>query len=572
VSKRSRRLIRSGVPQPEQVADEPVEAPPVPERTFFFLPDVEPVEVEEAELHELMKLWRHGRATRTLGQVISDGYVTVFSVVLVGAMVISSVINAQHGMTGCNTEACDTGRLLVPTAMVFGSWALGLGLARLFGPILASAAEGSWLMEAPISRRRLLRGRLVPPLLLGFFVPALLTALVAALSGMDWLSVLAWSLAAGTGSLAQVALAASEQTHERTWVLRVLENIWAALAVAILALVVSVAAAWLPASVIAGAGSLRVLVFAVAGVAAAITAWLVVATLRRLELIRRARLMSGGSLVAGMQGAMFALDLGLIRDILVERRAVEKGHVRPTRGRGVGLTALIWRDLQRVVRSPGALVPLALSLVVPYAVDALRMSQLNPLLSGLALVIALVPFLGGLRVLTRTGGLARSMPFKTTQLRTAAMVVPAGLALLWAAAAAPAFVGIAGTGADRTPMDGLIAAAITSVAGLLGAVRWVTAKKPDYSAPMMATQSGALPPTLLFNLFAGLDMVALITAPLILGAPPIWSAALAAVVFVVLRGTFNMDDLRAQQEEAQKEMASAKQGRTDKIKVPRPTR
>jgi hypothetical protein len=100
----------------------------------------------------------------------------------------------------------------------------------------------------------------------------------------------------------------------------------------------------------------------------------------------------------------------------------------------------------------------------------------------------------------------------------------------------------------------------------------VTAKKPDYSAPMMATQSGALPPTLLFNLFAGLDMVALITAPLILGAPPIWSAALAAVVFVVLRGTFNMDDLRAQQEEAQKEMASAKQGRTDKIKVPRPTR
>jgi hypothetical protein len=573
VSKKSRRLIRSGAAQPEAAPQEEADAiaAPAPERTFFFLPAVEPVEVEEAELHQLMKLWRHGRATRTIGQVISDGYVTVFSVVLVGAMVISSVINAQHGMTGCSTQACDSGRLLVPTAMVFGSWGLGLGLARLFGPILASAAEGSWLMDAPISRRRLLRGRLVPPLLLGFLVPALLTALVAALSGMDWFSVLAWALAAGAGSAAQVALAASEQTRERTWTLRLLEGLWAALAVVILVLVVSVAAGWLPASLIAGAGTLRLLVFVVAAVAALVTAWFVVASLRRLELIRRARLVSGGSLVAGMQGAMFALDLGLIRDILVERKAIAKGHVRPTRGRGVGLSALVWRDLQRVFRSPGALVPLALSLVVPYAVDALRMSQLNPLLSGLGLVVALVPFLGGLRVLTRTGGLARSMPFKTTQLRTAAMVVPAGLALVWAAAATPAFVGIAGSGADRGVLDGLAAAAVTAVAGMLGAVRWVTAKKPDYSAPMMATQSGALPPTLLFNLFAGLDMVALITAPLILGAPPYWSAALAVLVFVILRGTFNMDDLRAQQEELQKETAAAKQER-DKIKVPRPTR
>lgn len=571
MSKKSRRLIRSGG-QPAPAPAEPEVVPEAPARTFFFLPDSEPVAVEEAELHELMKLWRHGRATRTLGQVISDSYVTVFSVVLVGAMVISTVINAQQGMTGCNTAACDTGRLLVPTAVLFGSWGLGLGLSRLFGPVLASAAEGSWLMDAPISRHRLLRGRLVLPLLLGFFVPALLTGLVAALSGMDWLSVLAWALAAGSGALAQVALAASEQTHERTWLLRLLQGIWAALAVAILALVVSVAAAWLPASAIAGAGTLRGLVFAVAGIAGLVAVWFLVATLRRLELIRRARLVSGGSLVSGMQGAMFALDLGLIRDILVERRSIERGHVRPTRGHGLGLRALIWRDLQRVFRSPGALVPLALSLVVPYAVDALRMSQLNPLLSGLALVITLVPFLGGLRVLTRTGGMARSMPFKTTQLRTAAMAVPAGLAMLWGLAAAPAFIGISGSGADRTIVDGLIAAGITAVAGVLGAVRWVTAKKPDFSAPMMATASGALPPTLLFNLFAGLDMVALVTAPLILGAPPVWSAALAVLVFIVLRGTFNMDDLRSQQEEAQKEMAAAKQARTEKIKVPRPTR
>ena len=42
---------------------------------------------------------------------------------------------------------------------------------------------------------------------------------------------------------------------------------------------------------------------------------------RRLGRIRRARLLSGGALVSGMSGAFFALDIGLARDIVVERRA-----------------------------------------------------------------------------------------------------------------------------------------------------------------------------------------------------------------------------------------------------------
>ena len=169
---------------------------------------------------------------------------------------------------------------------------------------------------------------------------------------------------------------------------------------------------------------------AVLGLAALVV--LVRLAIAGLEQIRRARLVSGGSLVSGMQGAMFALDFGLIRDILVERRMVEKGHVTPTRGRGLGLAALIWRDVERLRRNPSTFLGLGISIFVPYAADALRMSQLNPLVSGLALVAGLVPFLGGLRVLTRTGGLARAFPFKTAQLRTAAMVVPGCLALLWA--------------------------------------------------------------------------------------------------------------------------------------------
>nr|WP_300144262.1 DUF6297 family protein [Propionicimonas sp.] len=574
MSKKSRKLIRS-TPTAVDAAAAPVEPEPVaePERTFFFLPDAEPLAVDEKELHAEMKLWRHGRATRTMGQVLQDSYVMLFSVVMIGAMITSVVLRAQSGMAGCTTEACESGRLLLPTAMVLASFTVSLGVARLFGPVLASAAEGFWLMDAPLSRRRLLRGRLVLPLLLSWLVAGLSTALVGALSGLGWWQVLAWSAAAGFGSAALVALAAVEQTRERAIVVKVLQAVFATGALAVLLVVVSVAAGWLPTAVVAEAGGAAGVLTAVAAVSLVALAGLLPVVISRLEQIRRTRLVSGGSLVSGMQGAMFALDFGLIRDILVERRMTEKGHVRPTRGRGLGLGALIWRDVERLRRSPSAFLGLGMSLFVPYAADALRVSQLNPLISGLALVAALVPFLGSLRVLSRTGGLARTFPFKTAQLRTASMAVPAALALLWGLAATPAFIGIASSGADRSVLDGLSVALVTAMAGLFGAVRWVTARKVDFQTPMMATSSGALPPGLVFNLFRGLDMVALITAPLILQASVYWSLGIGVVVFWALRGSFNMEDMKAEQEAAQRELAASKEARNaEKQKIPRPSR
>ena len=47
------------------------------------------------------------------------------------------------------------------------------------------------------------------------------------------------------------------------------------------------------------------------------------AAARRLEEFHSLKLTSGGSLVSGLQGAMFGLDLGLMRDILVDRKALE---------------------------------------------------------------------------------------------------------------------------------------------------------------------------------------------------------------------------------------------------------
>lgn len=576
MSKKSRKLIRATPPPPEQATPEllPEAAIPVPElqQRFYFLPDTPALAVHEKELHDLMKVWRHGRATRTIWEVLQDGYVALFTVVLIGAMVVNVVLHAQSGAAGCSTQSCASARLLMPTAMVFLSYAFTLSIARLFGPVLASAAEGFWLMDAPISRRRLLRGRMVTPVVIAGALAAVLTALSAALVGMDVASLLVWTVAAGLGSSALMAWAAAEQGLERVTLVRLLLGVFGGLALAVLLGVVSIAAGWLPATGALASQSawwigVGVIVAAGVGLAVALRS-----AGQRLERIRRARLVSGGSLVSGMQGAMFALDFGLIRDILVEREAAERGHVRPTKGRGLGIGALIWRDVERLKRNPKSFIALAVSIVVPYAGDALRMSQLNPLISAIGLFIALVPFLGSLRVLTRTGGLARALPFKTSTIRTASMAVPAALAVLWALATTPAFIGIAQTGADRGLVNGFATALVTGVAGLFGAVRWVTAKKVDFGVPMMATESGAMPPTLLFNLVRGFDMAILITAPLILQQPVTWSLAIAGVVFVFLRGTFNMAELQAEQEAMKRQEAAAKTATTEKVKIVRPTR
>jgi hypothetical protein len=283
----------------------------------------------------------------------------------------------------------------------------------------------------------------------------------------------------------------------------------------------------------------------------------------RLAQIRRARLMSGGALVSGISGAFFALDIGLAHDIVVERRAIERGHVHPKRGKGLGLQALIWREWQRLWRFPQPLLVLAATIVVPYAADALGMSTLTPVLAALALFGATVPLLGGLRVLTRSGGLARCLPFSLARIKLASIAVPAILAGLWAVATVPAYLGFGDGALQRPVQEAALIAIATGAAGLLAAVRWTQAKGVDFGAPMVASQAGAFPPGLVTNLFRGFDVCIITTAPLLLGGSPWWSLGIAAIAAVILLNSMDAETLRARQAEQQKQLAAQKKERAD---------
>ncbi|WP_022910993.1 DUF6297 family protein [Aestuariimicrobium kwangyangense] len=548
--------------EPVVVLAEQPEALPEPAR-LVVQQDVNSLhqhQVDERQLQLLIKDWRRGRATRSVGQMLSDAYVALFSVAVIAAMMISSLIRAQSLAADCSADSCGAARGLLPWAALAGVLGLALGAARMFGPVLASAAEGFWLMEAPLRRSKLLAARLLAAILLALVGGAAVGALTSTLTGSSGDAVIAWTVATGLGAAGLTAMAAAEQGAERTWIVKTIQAIVSLVGLTALLLVVATASGWIDLGLTDNLAVELAAIVAAAGLLLAVGAGIIART--RLDRIRRSRLTSGGSLISGMQGAMFAMDFGLMRDILVEREAVDRGHVRPTRGRGTGLTALVLRDVQRIIRFPKPWVLLAASVVVPYSVQALGLGRLVVPIAAIVLMAALIPFFTSLRILSRTKGLARAFPFTTAQIRTATCVVPGVLALVWGIAVTPAFVGVGGTSmVGKTPVDAAMWALVTGFAGMLAAMRWQSAKSANYQAPMVATSMGAMPPGLMFNLVRGFDMVALMSVPAVFGWTPWISVVLGIIIFSFLRvGGIDPEEMRELQEQQKKQLNESRLG------------
>lgn len=512
-----------------------------------------------AELKGLIRDWRKGRATRNLWEAFSDAYIAVIAALMIGGALVNVVIRAQRVVSECTSESCLSARTVLPWAALVLAVALALAASRLFGPVLASAAEGFWLLDTPVSRPRLLAPRLVAALVVACVVGAVVGAAVAALTGGSGLVIAVWSGATALAATSAVSCAAAQQGAERHRLTQIATYLFAVLGVAALVTVIGIAADWFSLGITADVDA--EIGYGVIALAAVLLLVSLVLAVLRLGRIRRTRLTSGGALVRGISGAFFALDFGLARDIVVERRAVAVGSVKPKRGRGLGRQALVWREWQRLLRFPQPLFMLAVTVVVPYACDALGMSTLTPVVAALALFGATVPLLGGLRVLTRTGGLQRCLPFSLAQLKISAVAVPAMLVAVWAALTAPAYLGF-GDGAVAHDLEEAVVMSIaTAAAGLLAAVRWVQAKGPDFSAPMISTPSGAFPPGLMSNVFRGFDVALIATAPMLLGFSPLWSIAICVIAGLILLNSMDAESMRARQAEQQRELEKAKKQR-----------
>lgn len=492
--------------------------------------------LEAAELRAQIRHWRRGRATATLGEVLSDYYVGIFSGLVFGAMLVNVLLTLGHETNrACVTAGCLTARAWLPWLTVLTVLAAGLAVSRLIGPMSAPPAEVSWLLSAPVDRTDLLRPRLRRLTSIAVLVPAVAGGCLALIAGLSWPAVALLVITAAAAGVAALGFAVRWQGSGSATVAR---------ATVALSLLAAAGVAWLTWGTGPRPDGPDAVPAPVAAVVAALAALGAVLLYRvavtRLAALRSRDLAPGGQLSANLSGAFAGLDLSLVYDVVLAHRSRQRGGVRPVRlrsrlrsgatGAGATVAALAGRDLVRLRRAP--LAPLWLLVVVLAAEVAVTADGdvLVPLVAIAVLWPATLPLLSALRVVSRGGSLLRQLPGPDGLVRLSTMLVPGSLCLLAGLLTAPA---LAQRPVTAWP-DAVATAAAIGLAGFAAAARWVAGRPPDYRAPMMSTPAGALPPGAVAALARGWDITVLTAAPLLIWSDARGAAGSAALSLVVL--------------------------------------
>lgn len=147
---------------------------------------------------------------------------------------------------GCSAESCLVARDLLPWVAVTGFLTMALVATCMFGPVMASAAEGFWIMDGNVDRRRVLAGCPVTPVIVALVPGAGLGILMAALIGSGATRIITWRMASDLGCFGPVAFAAVEQDAEQCWIITALLWLVGITASAILLVLVAISARMAP--------------------------------------------------------------------------------------------------------------------------------------------------------------------------------------------------------------------------------------------------------------------------------------------------------------------------------------
>lgn len=468
---------------------------------------------EARALRGQIREWRNGRAEIPLSEALGDAYITMFATIMLGAMGFNVVRQLRVEATGaCSTTTCGDARQILPWVFALGIIAVVLLVARLFGPSLASPAEGSWLLASPADRKSLLRPRLLVIAAVSLVGGGVLGAVDTTLGGFGAWTAVTFTVIIAAASVCAVMFASIDQSRELgvgrivTWVLGGL--VWAGLVL----LTVGKAPTSLPQTD-------HVTAFAIAVGAALVllAALLIWRATGYLGNLRQGTLTSGGSLLSNLSGAFFSLDTLLVYDLLMARRWRDRATVRPVRGGPGGAWALIWRDVIRLRRSVHTILLLAAALVIPYVAAALELGKAVTIIGAFTGFLAGLGLCSGLRVLARTPGLIRCFPMSAPLVRATGVVVPTIVLIVWGLATAPAIHHALAPASWGTSLGVGLATGMATVASV---TRWIMAAPSDYSAPLITSPAGAIPPSLFGNLFRGLDVLLLVSAPMLLFDAP----------------------------------------------------
>ena len=455
------------------------------------------------EVRAEIRDWRRGRADLRWGEVLSDGYIALFCVVMVGAMGGNVVLTLRRLADDSCTGACTQVRSVLPWLATLAVAVLALGLARLLGPVFSPPAANAWLLSTPVDRGALLRPGWARTAGLTLVVAVLALLAPAVLGGFSTGEAVVFLVTGGASALACVGIAALSQVREDrlarwlTWA--VTATLWVLLGLSSTRGVGAVPD--VPLEVGLAVAALVVLV-------AAALSW---RTRTAMASVSRRVLGYTEHLSPSLSGALSSVDLGLMYDVLLARRWGRGARVRSRTGGPLGWPALVHRDLRRAVRTPQPYVLLAGLVLVPYAAAEAGAGRSVVLVTTLLGLLGGPAMCSGLRVVVRTQSLARMLPLRRRTLLLAHLAVPGTALLLFSLATIPTLLP---THPSTEAANLAIACALSALAST---VRWVTGKPPNYAAPMVSTPAGGVPTGVFGSLARGFDVWAFTALPLMFG-------------------------------------------------------
>ncbi|MDD9206083.1 DUF6297 family protein [Georgenia sp. 10Sc9-8] len=436
------------------------------------------------------------RSTASPVELLTEVYSALMSAVVSLAMVLSLARLSGRGLPAAPPGATET---VLPTAWVTVLLGPGLlagvaGVMARLGPVALNPAQATWWLPLPTDRRSLLRGAALRWPGLGTLVGALLGAAVALSLGSSLAEgTLLTGAGAGAGAAAAAALSLAQARPAARRTGRLLSD-GVVVAVPVLAVLVVVAGAPAP-TVPTG-------MWAGAAASLAVAGALVALALARVGRVHDTDLRQRGAVTGEAMGALMGLDTRALG------RALAESGRRTARRRSVGLGRLA--AVPRRWRPAAALVTADLLLLVTGAaayaaalagVEGARRAQTSPVLDAL-------------------------LPISERHVRRWRLLLPAALMVLWMLAV----LGVAAARLPGGPAAGwLVLAVLGGPAWAAAALRGAYRELPDWSAPLVHTPMGAVPPGLSAVVAKGPDLA-------LLGAVPLAVALITGGVGVVLLG------------------------------------
>lgn len=366
-----------------------------------------------------VRRWIHQTQVAHLerGERFGTFYVIVLSVLILGSMFWNHI----HGLVW-PTHA-DISGLAAGSLTLIGAGGLYLALRRL-GPLAISRPAASWLLTAPVSRRRLLWPSLAVTSVFAFILSAVAALAITGHAGPRPLPLMPIILGAVAGlGVLLVALAAQPG---RRWA-RLLDNI--------VALVVAGGLAGLVADAAVGAppvSGLPPLVGPATGALALVVGAFFVLAVRNLNRTPADRVLDASRTAGTLADSAFGVEPSWVADML-ERQYWTHRKLRSA-GLNAHLPVLTAQDLRLALRRPRRLLWLVLATALPAL-----LSHAPTWLLGIAVLVGALLAAGTTAANTRSDAanpvMLRMLSLSSRQALTQRLIVPAVLAALWSATA-----------------------------------------------------------------------------------------------------------------------------------------